>query len=222
MAKTRGAHSFRPRVRQGPSPSTIGSSTAGPVAAGPAAVGPSAGFISAGPSVAAVGAGPSMPAARPTAAPTPASIDAEGSSSMTPAQGRYHTRVGPTLPASSHPRPARRAPPSKRGLTSGLGESSTSRSRAPPSPPYQGIAEAPDLSPGSIIRQPYFPCDPIPGNVSCRDRDFHGRCTTISPHLPRTQGSETLCSSYSNTIWSHSWCRVSTIILGSSPSSIIR
>ena len=44
----------------------------------------------------------------------------------------------------------------------------------PPSPPYQGISEAPDLSSGSIIRRPYFPCDPIPGNVSCRDRDFHG------------------------------------------------
>ena len=44
----------------------------------------------------------------------------------------------------------------------------------PPSPPYQSVAEAPDLSPGSIIRRPYFPCDPIPGNVSCRDRDYHG------------------------------------------------
>ena len=43
-----------------------------------------------------------------------------------------------------------------------------------PSPPYQGIAGALDLSPGSIIRRPYFPYDPIPGNVSCRDRDFHG------------------------------------------------
>ena len=30
------------------------------------------------------------------------------------------------------------------------------------------------MSPGSIIRRPYFPCDPIPGNVSCRDRDYHG------------------------------------------------
>ena len=48
------------------------------------------------------------------------------------------------------------------------------RSRAPPSPPYQGIAGAPDLSPTSIIRRPYFPCDPIPGNVSCRGRYFHG------------------------------------------------
>ena len=44
----------------------------------------------------------------------------------------------------------------------------------PPSPPYQGIAGAPDLSPASIIRRPYFPCSPVPGNVDCRGRDFHG------------------------------------------------
>ena len=136
MAKTRGAHSFRPRVRQGPIP--------------PAA----------GPSAAAAGAGLSMPAALPTAdaaSPTPAAGDAEGSSSVAPAQRRYHTRVGPTPPAPSHPRPAQRASPAKRVRTSGPEESSTSRSRAPPSPPYQGITGAPDLSLGSIIRRPYFP-----------------------------------------------------------------
>ena len=87
---------------------------------------------------------------------------------------RYHTRVGPTLPAPSHPRTARRAPPPKRARTSDLGESSTPRPRAPPSPPYQGIAGAPDLSPASIIMRPYFPCNPIPGNVDCRRREFHG------------------------------------------------
>ena len=47
------------------------------------------------------------------------------------------------------------------------------RPRAPPLPPYQGIAGAPDLSPTSIIRRPYFPCSPILGNVDCRGRDFH-------------------------------------------------
>ena len=51
---------------------------------------------------------------------------------------------------------------------------------------------------------------------------FMGRCTMISQHLLWTRGSETPCSSYNNTIWSHSWCSVSTIILGSSPSSITR
>ena len=92
---------------------------------------------------------------------------------MAPAQRRYHTRVDPTPPAPSHPRPARRAPPSKRARTSGPGESSTSRPRAQPSPPYQGISGALDLSTASIIRRPYFPCIPIPGNVDCRGRDFH-------------------------------------------------
>ena len=51
---------------------------------------------------------------------------------------------------------------------------------------------------------------------------FMGRYTMISRHFPRIRGSETPCSSYSDTIWSHSWCRTSSIILGSSPSSIIR
>ena len=182
MAKTRGAHTFRPRVRQGPppptvgpSPAAVGSSTNDIAAVGPAAAAPS---TAAAPSATAAGSGPSGLAARPTAATVaaaPADGDAEGSSSVAPTQKRYHTRVRPTLPAPSHPRPARRAPPAKRARTSGPGELSTSRSRAPPSPPYQGIAGAPDLSPRSIIRRPYFPCDPIPRNVRCRDRDFHGQ-----------------------------------------------
>ena len=174
MAKTKGAHSFRPRVRQGLSPSTAGPSATCPVASGPSAVGPSACSVAVGPSTVAAGISPSVPAAGPTAASTPAAGDAEGSSFVAPAQRRYHTRVRPTPPAPSHPRLTQRAPPTKRARTSGPRESSTSRSRAPPSPPYQGIAGAPDLSPGSIIRRPYFPFDPIPGNVSCRDRDFHG------------------------------------------------
>ena len=102
-----------------------------------------------------------------------ATIDAEGFSSVALAQRRYHTWVGPTPPAPSHPKPAWRAPPPKRARTSGPRESSTSRPQVPPSPPYQGIAGAPDLSPASIIRWPYFPCSPIPGNVDCRGRDFH-------------------------------------------------
>ena len=167
MAKTRGAHSFRPQVHRAPTPPTAGPSpaTTDPAAAGPA----TAGSVAAGHSVAAAGADP----AAPTFA-TPAVGDAEGSSSVALAHRRYHTRVEPTPPAPSHPRPAYRALPAKRARTSGPGESSTSRSRAPPSPPYQGIVGAPDLSPGSIIRRPYFPYNPIPGIVSCRDRDFHG------------------------------------------------
>ena len=170
--ETRGAHSFRPRVRQGPTPPT-GTSTLGPssAAAGPSATtGPS----SASPSVLVVRPSVAAALAAPTVVQSPAAADVEGPSFVAPAQRRYHTRVGPTPPAPSHPRPARRALPANRTRTSGPGESSTSRLRAPPSPPYQGIAGAPDLSPASIIRRPYFPYDPISGNVDCRGRDFHG------------------------------------------------
>ena len=97
-----------------------------------------------------------------------------GSSSVAPAQRRYHTRVGPTPRSPPHLRPAWKASPSKRARTSSPGESSTLRPRALPSPPYQGIAGAPDLSPASIIRRPYFHFSPIPGNVDCSGRDLHG------------------------------------------------
>ena len=163
-------------MHQGPSPLAFSPSL---VAAGSSAVdiavaGPS---TAADPSSAVAGADPSVLVERPTSAPAvaaPDACDVEGSSSVAPAQRIYHTRVRPIPPAPSHPRPARRAPPSKRDRTSDPGESSTSRSRAPPSLPYQGIVGALDLSPGSIIRRPYFPYNPILGNVSCRDRDFHG------------------------------------------------
>ena len=161
MGKTRGVHSYWSRVRRS-STTPADTSTPGVV----------------------VVVGPKAPAARPSATviayPTPTAVqgptaaDAKGSSSMAPGQRRYHTRVDPTLPAPSHHRPARRAPPPKRARTSSPGESSTSRPREPPSPPYQGIVGATNLSPASIIRQPYFPCSPIQGNVDCGGRDFHG------------------------------------------------
>ena len=121
-----------------------------------------------------------VPLAAATTSPAPTAMQGSattagvGSSSVAPTQRRYHTRVGPTPPSSPHPRPARRAPPSKRAQTSGPGESSTSRPWAPPSPHYQGIAGAPDLSPASIIRRPYFHCSPIPGNADWSERDLHG------------------------------------------------
>ena len=196
MAKTRRAHTHRPRVLQGPSPPTAGpsSAAAGSPAADVAAAGPSS---SVGPSAAAVGAGPRALAVRPTAAP--AAGDAEGSSYVAHAQRRYHTRVGPTPPAPSHPKPAQRAPPAKRAQTSGPGESSSSRSRDPPFPPYQGVVGAPDLFLGSIIRRPYFPYDPIPGNVSCRDRDYHGELYYDLPAFaadPRLRESMVLIQRY--------------------------
>ena len=176
MANTRGSHTYRPRVGQGPSPSAVGpySAAARSLTTNIAAGGPSS---FACPSAATVGVGPRAHVECPTTAPAAAAHaagDGDGSSSMAPAQMRYYTRVGPTPPAPSHPRLARRAPSAKRARTSGLGKSSSSRSRGPPSPRYQGVSRAPDLSPGSFIRRPYFPCDPIPGNVSYRDGDYHG------------------------------------------------
>ena len=154
--KTRRGHAFQPRVR---------SSSPPPAAAPPVA-----------PAAAAVVA-PAAPAAVATLFTTAAAqgSPAVGSSSDAPALRRYHTRVGPTPPAPSHPRPARRAPPSKRARTSGPGESSRSRPAEPQSPPHQGIAGAPhlDLSPTFIIRRPYFPCNPIPGNANCSERELH-------------------------------------------------
>ena len=98
--KTRGAHSFRPRVPQGPTPPT-GTSTPGPSSA---ATGP---FATTSPSDAAAGASPSVLVVHPSVAAAldaphvvqnPVAADVEGSSSVAPAQRRYHTRVGPTPP----------------------------------------------------------------------------------------------------------------------------
>ena len=89
MEKTRGAHTYRPQVRQGQSSPAVGPShaAAGSPAADIAAVGlsSSAGPSSAaGPLEATVGAGPRAPVVRPTAAATPAAGDAGGSSSVAP------------------------------------------------------------------------------------------------------------------------------------------
>ena len=78
MTKTRGAHSYRPRVRRSSTP-PASTSTPGEIAA----TGPNA--LSACPS-AAVAASPA-----PTAVQGTTATDAEGSSSMAPSQRRYHT-----------------------------------------------------------------------------------------------------------------------------------
>ena len=114
--------------------------------------------------------------APPTAAPTTAQGSAAvGSSAAAPATKRYHTRVGLTPPSPPHPRPSRRAPPSKRARTLNQGESSNSRPQEPQSPPHQGLAGAPslDLSPASIIHRPLFNCNPIPGNADYSERDLN-------------------------------------------------
>ena len=124
------------------------------------------------------GSSPAAPAtaAPPVAAPAVAQGSTTvGSSAAALAPRRYHTWVGPTPPSPPHPRPFRRALPSKRARTSGPGESSNSRPQEPQSPPHQGPVGAPplDLSPASIIRRPLFHYNLIPGNVDCSERDLH-------------------------------------------------
>ena len=100
----------------------------------------------------------------------PAYMSEESQASKPPSR-RYQTRVGPQAPSPVHPRPRWRAPPSKRAQTSGPGESSWSRPE--PSPPLADQGSSPQLSPTSRIRRLMFRCDPIPGNVDLRARDFH-------------------------------------------------
>ena len=56
----------------------------------------------------------------------------------------------------------------------GSGESSCSRPEPSQSPAAQSPKRSsPQLSPASRIRRQLFHCDPIPGNVDCRAKDFH-------------------------------------------------
>ena len=93
-------------------------------------------------------------------------------------------------------------PPSKRARTSSPGESSRSRPTKPQSPSHQGIAGVPhlDLSSASIIRRPYFHCNPIPGNADCSERDLHAEVHYDLPDYsqePELRDSMLLVQKYS-------------------------
>ena len=170
MVRTRGAHRYRPRV-QFITPERDSACTS------KAAAAHSPDKVTETP-----------PALAPTKAmiqgPAPTSISEEAPASEPPSR-RYQTRVGPRHPSPMLPRPRRRAPPSKRAWTSGPGESS--RSRPEPSPPPADQSLSPQLSPTSRIRHPMFSCDPIPGNVNLRARDFHGESYYDIPALTTDQ-----------------------------------
>ena len=93
--------------------------------------------------------------------------------------------MGPRPPSPVHPRPPRKAPPSKRAQTSGLGE--PLQSRPEPTPPPAAPSSSPPLSPASRIRRPIFSSDSIPGNVNHRARDFHGESYYDIPALTAGQ-----------------------------------
>ena len=166
MARTRGAHCYRPRV-QFSTPERDGASTSR------VAVAHSPDQVTETPPVLA-------PAIAMIQGPALASISEEAQASEPPSR-RYQTRVGPRAPSLVHPRPRRRAPPSKRARTSSPGESS--RSRPEPLPPPTDQSSSPQLSSASRIRRPMFSCDLIPGNVNLSARDFHGESYYDIPAL---------------------------------------
>ena len=128
---------------------------------------------------------------QPTLAPTAIPEDPQGF-------WRYQTRMGPRAPSPVPQRQRRRAWPSKRARTSGPGKSSRSRPEPSPTPADEG--SSPQLSLASRIRRPMFTCDPIPGNIDLRARDFHGKPFYDVPALttdPRFRDSMRLITQYS-------------------------
>ena len=170
MVCTRGAHRYRPRV-QFSTPERDGASTS---------------------RAAAAHSPDQVTETPPTLAPATvmiqgsalASISEEAQASEPPSK-RYQTWVRPRPPFPVHPRPRRRASPSKRARTSGPGESSQSRPESLPPPVDQ--SSSPQLSPHTRIMRSMFSCDPIPGNVNLRSRDFHGESYYDIPTLTTDQ-----------------------------------
>ena len=186
MVRTRGGHRYRPRVQtRSPARDATGTSKAtahnSPVqgAKAPPSVSPATVIIS---------------------NPASADILEEPQGAELPSR-RYNTRVRPRPPSLVHPRPPRRAPPSKRARTSGPRESSRSRPEPSQSPAAQSPARSsPQLSPASRIRRPLFHYDPIPCNVDCCAKDFHGEFFYDIPALatdPQFRDSMRLVHRYS-------------------------
>ena len=135
----------------------------------------------------------------PVPAPVPASVPA---SVPEEPQGfrRYQTRMGPRAPSPVPQRRSRRAWPSKRARTSGLGESSSSRPQPSPVTSAAEAASSPQLSPASRIRRPLFVGNPIPGNVRLHHREFHQESYYDVPAImadPRFRDSMRLIELYS-------------------------
>ena len=139
------------------------------------------------------------PAPAPVPAPVPSPVP-EAVSEEPQGFRRYQTRMGPRAPSPVPQRRVRRARPSKRVGTSGLGESSSSR---PPPSPVTSTAEttfSQQLSPTSRIRRPMYVGHPIPGNTALHSRDFHQESFYDVPALrvdPRFRDSMRLIEDYS-------------------------
>ena len=111
---------------------------------------------------------PEREAASPVLAPVPAPVPSPVPEPVPdePLGFRhYQTRMGPRAPSPIPRRRVRRARPSKRARTSGLGDSSSSRPPPSPVPSAEEATSSPQLSPASRIRRPMFVGRPIPGNA---------------------------------------------------------
>ena len=115
--------------------------------------------------------------------------------------------MGPRAPSPVPHRRSRRARPSKRACTSGLGESSSSRPEPSPSAAPEETS-SPQLSPASKIRRPLFVGTPISGNVGLHARDFHEESYYDVPALiadPRFRDSMRLITHYSRVSFMTPW-----------------
>ena len=139
----------------------------------------------------------------PVPAPVPASVPAPVPEAVPEEpQGfrRYQTRMGPRAPSPVPQQRSRRARPSKRACTFGLGESSSSRPQSSPATSVVETPTSPQLSPASRIRRQLFVGHPILGNVELHSRDFHGESFYDVPALmddPRFRDSMRLIEHYS-------------------------
>ena len=113
---------------------------------------------------------------------------------------RYQTRMGTRAPSSVPQRRVRRARPSKRALTLGPSESSSSRPQPSPVTSAADATSSPQLSLASRIRRPLFVGNPIPGNARLHRREFHQESYYDVPALrpdPRFRESMRLIKDYS-------------------------
>ena len=108
--------------------------------------------------------------------------------------------MGPRAPSPVPQRRSRRARPSKRARTSGLGESSLSMPQPSPATSAAESTSSPQLSLASRIRRRLFVGKPIPGNVRLHRREFHQESCYDVPALmadPRLRDSMRLIEYYS-------------------------
>ena len=206
MVKTRGAHSFRPRVRQGPTPpagtSTPGPSTAttGPSATGPSATSPSAAVV---PSAAAAGAALACLLCAPLLPllPLPQQLYRALFLLMLRVPLLWPLYLGDIILGWGPLHSLLHIP----GQPGGLHLPRGPRLQAHGSHPHRDLGRHPHHlirvlpEPQTYLRHPSSggltsPTTPYRGMLITEIEISIGKCTTISLHLSQTWSSETPCS----------------------------